>query len=179
VIKRAIGTGYASSTTLLPGNLYLRTPGTGGSIVNSSSDLSGDNSSYTDWEYLVRVYYIKQVDGGIPTLMRRQLQGDMSLGVPEEIVQGIENFNIAFGTDVTLDGAVDSYIASASKQSILAKIDILVRSINKDYQYTNDRTYYAGSTEITNTLGDDGAHYYGRVFSSTAPMRNISYKNNF
>ena len=177
VVKRAIGTSYASSTTLTPGNLYLRTNGTGGSIISGGG--SAATTPYVDWEYVVRVYYIRQIDGGIPTLMRRQLQADMSLGNPEEIVQGIENFMVAFGTDTTLDGAVDSYLSTSSKQSITAKIDILARSINKDFQYTNDRAYFAGDTAIPNSLDQDGAHYYGRVFSSTAPMRNISFKNNY
>jgi hypothetical protein len=97
----------------------------------------------------------------------------------EELVMGIENFKITFGIDSDSNNAVDTYKTSPSvadlNKAATAKIDVLVRSINKDYSYTNPKTYYAGSTEIT-TL--KGSSYYGRIFSSTAPMRNISYRSN-
>ena len=178
VIKRVAGVATATQSA---NKLYLQTSGTGGSIQQS---IAGSSASppFTDWEYIVRIYYIKDktVDGEtIPTLRRAQLKSDMTWR-DEELVMGIENIQISFGIDSDSNSAVDTYKTSPSaaelKQAATAKVDILVRSINKDYSYTNEKTYYAGSTPITNTL--NGSNYYGRVFSSTAPMRNISYRNN-
>jgi prepilin-type N-terminal cleavage/methylation domain-containing protein len=178
VIKRVAGVATATQSA---NKLYLRTSGTGGSIQQSIAGSSA-NPPFTDWEYIVRIYYIKDktVDGEtIPTLRRAQLKSDMTWR-DEELVMGIENIQISFGIDSDSNSAVDTYKTSPSaaelKQAATAKVDILVRSINKDYSYTNEKTYYAGSTPITNTL--NGSNYYGRVFSSTAPMRNISYRNN-
>lgn len=163
------------------GKLFLRTNGTGGTIYPASSTVV-QGSTETDWEYQVRIYYIKDktVDGEtIPTLRRALLKNDMSWD-DQELAQGIENLRVSFGIDTDADGAVDTYTRTKDDPGVLSKaamarVDILVRSINTDPNYTNDKTYYAGSSSISSTL--NGTNYYGRVFSTTVPMRNISYRN--
>jgi prepilin-type N-terminal cleavage/methylation domain-containing protein len=177
--------------TQLAGKLYLKTSSEGVSLASAGDTCSVNAETGLPvcefWEILARIYYIKDV-GDIPTLRRAQLTSSLDWDDDVELVRGIENFQVTFGVDSDQNKAVDAYITNdeddnnttllgAETQAIMAKIDILVRSINKDHNYTNLKSYHAGSTtkKITNNLFQ--SKYYGRVFSTTVPMRNISYRN--
>ena len=174
VIKRAEP---VFTNSPVDGKLYFRTNGTGGSLyIGSTTTPAG----YRDWEYIMHVYYIK-VDNGIPALYRKRLAPsagtNVSLSAGEQLIPGVESFAISLGVDTTGDGIANTYYPSTTSavlsNAVSAKLDILVRSTRLNPSYTNNKTYYVGNTVIN---GTDFKQYYGRVFSTTIPMRNIAYR---
>ncbi|MDF9392640.1 MULTISPECIES: PilW family protein [Methylococcus] len=113
---------------------------------------------------------------------------------PGELVEGIEYFHIEFGIDdpdldVTndcdnMDGVPDFYLLSREDYgaitpahldeldcAVSARVHVLVRSMESDSNYTDDKTYTFGAV----TLGPFGDHFRRKVFTTTVQLRNQQY----
>lgn len=165
------------------GTVYLRTNGTEGTFINDAAAANPPGSGYGDWRYVPRVYFIRDhfenSGDGIPALCRMDMVG-VELGNPETgnanepqcVVQGVEDFHLAFGIDTGSDGAPDLYTTtptSAQMQRVVsARIYLLVRSALEIPGYTNSKTYAFGDAN----LGPFNDGFARRVFSTTVQLRN-------
>lgn len=185
VIKHAKG-----SPTTSPGigNLILSSNGKDGSLYVTST--TATDPAYQYWDFLVHAYYIGDEDNdGIPGLYRKRIIADsttsLSIANDGELVPGVQDFRVTFGLDSSGDdGIADTYTMSPTAAelatAVSARLDLLVRSTNADISYTNDKTYFVGSTSLsgygfTDENGNVGK-FYGRVFSTTVQMRNIAFR---
>ena len=165
--------------------IIMRSNGKDGTLFITSSTTP---ANYQDWEFLVHAYYVADEDGdGLPGLYRKRVisdGGDLRVVSDGNIVPGVQDFRVTFGLDTGTDGIADIYKTSPTEAelsaAVSARLDILVRTSNPDFTYTNNKTYLVGSTTIsgqdilTNNDGN-GDNYYGRVFSTTVQMRNVAY----
>jgi type IV pilus assembly protein PilW len=135
-------------------------------------------------EYFVRIYYISTNNGSgqsIPTLKRLELglSGGSLTWVTTPLVEGIEEFNVAYGLDTDGDGAPDSYSASpaatvAAWQSVVSvQLHILARSLEISPGYTDPKTYTIGidaaGSPVTVAPGDG---YRRHVYSGLVRLNN-------
>ncbi|UQN11354.1 PilW family protein [Methylococcus capsulatus] len=108
-----------------------------------------------------------------------------------EIAEGIEYFHIEFGIDdgdgnmtdesCDMDGIPERYLSTREDYAaitpdeldcaISARVHVLVRSMESDSSYTDDKTYTFGSV----TLGPFGDHFRRKVFTTTVQLRNQQY----
>ena len=93
------------------------------------------------------------------------------------LVPGLFDIGTVSGLDTDGNGAVDTYVPSLTTASGLVglKMDILMSSETKDPVYANNKTYDLGVRTGINDLLN--SYYYGRVFSTTVPLRNTAYRN--
>ena len=167
------------------GRVYLRENGTR-SVLFPGAPADPDRAvpdPYRDWEYAPRIYYVRNfglaAGDGIPTLCRVRLVNDGTGGNPpvhteECLAQGVEDLQLEFGIDTNEDGAANAYVTAPTPnqltQTVSVRIYLLMRSINVDVGYTDDRTY---------TVSNSGAvtpadRFHRRVFSSTVMVRNMT-----
>jgi len=134
----------------------------------------GVNVSY--WEAYSKVFYIRNYSDdpadGIPTLCVQSLEGDDMTA--QCLVEGIEEMQLEFGIDTDLDGVANIYTAAPSSadmgNAVVARIYLLVRSIDTQAGYTNTKNYRLGQRTVA--ARNDG--YLRRVFSTTVNIRNAS-----
>jgi type IV pilus assembly protein PilW len=93
--------------------------------------------------------------------------------VTECLAQGIEDLQVEFGLDPDGDGEPNVYVADPSlaqmQTAVSARIYVLARSVERDIQYTNDKTY-----QLSNAPAYAPAdNFLRRVFSVTVGMRNL------
>jgi type IV pilus assembly protein PilW len=175
IFRRVEGNPTLSPTS---GKLYFRTNGRGGEI--HVSDGTATPTNYTDWPYLVHVYYIKGSNTAPDGLYRKSLiysGGSLSMTAEENLVPGFFDIGSVAGLDTVGDGVADRYVSSVTTTPGMVglKIDVLMSSETKDHIYTNGKTYNLGlRTGITDLLD---SNYYGRVFSTTIPLRNTAFRN--
>jgi type IV pilus assembly protein PilW len=149
---------------------------------------AADQVTERDYLYSPRIYYVREVDlpdddlDPFPRLCRRVLAAGPALA-EECIAEGVENFQIQFGLDLTGDGTANAYVsglestpaAGGPPESALvvsARITVLVRSLRPDPTYVNDKVYDLGDPGL-GTLGPFNDNFYRRVFSSTVMVRNV------
>jgi prepilin-type N-terminal cleavage/methylation domain-containing protein len=136
---------------------------------------------YEDWEYSPRVYYVRDVvepDGDtVPTLCRQRLNNAAAgnTAFAEEcIVPGVEDLQIELGIDTNGDGAANAYVSNPSaddtRRAVSVRLYLLMRAIDVDVGYTDERTY---------TLGNAPAYspndrFHRRVYTTTVAMRNLA-----
>ncbi|HSH42816.1 MAG TPA: PilW family protein [Arenicellales bacterium] len=160
------------------GELYLRTNGRDAMLVAyDRGDDASEGAGIADWPYRPSVFYVRNyfldTDDGIPTLVRKTLNGDVMETEEGGIAQGIEYFHVMFGVDLDDDGdtTADFYTASPAIDQldniVSARIYVLARSVSPDPGYDNTKTYSLG--DVTRTVDDN---YYRRVFTTTVSLRN-------
>jgi len=152
-------------------DIYLRKQ----EYIESLTLVTGDQANYSGlqvdvWQYDPKLLFIRnwsRVSGDdVPALCRKGL---LSLAT-ECLVEGVENMQIEFGIEDAAgnlafeEGPSSIDITSA----VVARVYLLVRSINPVAGFTNDRTYIMGSTNVPAL--DDG--FYRRVFETTVLLRN-------
>ena len=144
------------------------------------------------WEYLHRVYYIKDGRNNnqgtpIPTLTRRSmtfklLSNDIhpAMGGEEEVIEGVEAIHIDYGFDTSAsDDRVDRYISTGSATDelvnnnpvVVVSLYILVRDLDITPGFNNtagERTYQMGRGK-TLTFTDD---YKRQMISSNVLLYN-------
>jgi type IV pilus assembly protein PilW len=166
--------------------IIMRSNGKDGTLFITSTTTP---AGYQDWEYFVHAYYVAdEDDDGLPGLYRKRVisnSGALQVVSDGNIVPGVQDFRVTFGLDtIGSDGIADVYTTSPSDEelsaAVSARLDILVRTSNPDFTYSNNKTYLVGSTTISgqDILAKDdgnGDNYYGRVFSTTVQMRNVAY----
>jgi type IV pilus assembly protein PilW len=196
-IKRVIGIdnclddsadcdGSGTAVTRSDNKFYVRSNGDNGCLWHATSGSTtpdsaacpaASDSSGKDWEFVNRVYYIRnfsQTAGdGIPTLCRKSMGSASPAMSTECLAEGIEYFHIMFGLDPDDDGIANQYegapTASELKDAVSARIYVLVRSKDADNQYTNTKTYNLG--DESRTMNDN---FYRRVYTTTVPLRNLA-----
>ena len=87
-------------------------------------------------------------------------------------MEGVENLQIDFGIDRNDDYVPDFFISNPVQdnldQALVARIYILVRTVNPLAGYTNDKAYALGTEDVA--VANDG--FYRRVYQTTAVLRN-------
>lgn len=168
------------------GGAYLRTASNAGQLVI----FDGSNTpatTETDWEYVARVYYIRNTPDpnngsrSIPVLARKYLVG-ANMNNDETLLDGVEDIQVELGiyppppTGYSGDAnSMPSYYTAFPDNTemlyaVTAKIYILVRSPEPDLVPIN-KTYRLGSRPVPKT-----DNYRRKVFTSTVPLRNIFYQ---
>lgn len=187
--------GMASANPFNPQKAYLRTNTQTGVLIKAGSaptDLTSTftipNQSWMYWEYAPTVYYVQ--DTGIPALHRLYLGSGLTMQ-DEKLVDGVEAFHVLFGVDTDLDGVANQYKANPTpaelKNAINARVYVLVRSVDNEPGYTDDKKYWLGDICYSvaggncNTLTDASAtaapqRYHRRVFTSTVALRNPAFR---
>lgn len=131
-------------------------------------------------QYIVNIYYISTNNGSgvnVPTLKRLELTGGG--WTTTALVEGIEEFNVAYGLDTDGNGSPDSYSASpaatvAAWQSVVSvQLHILARNLETSPGYTDAKTYTIG----IDAAGDPvtvapGLGYRRHVYSSLVRLNN-------
>ena len=159
--------GLAISAT----DIYLRKQ----EYIESLTLVTGDQANYLGlqvdvWRYDPKLLFIRnwsRVPGdGVPILCRKSLTSLTT----ECLVEGIENMQIEFGMEKTGDSLAFEESPSSVEitSAVVARVYLLVRSINPVAGFTNDRTYIMGSTNVA--AANDG--FYRRVFETTVLLRN-------
>ncbi len=126
------------------------------------------------WEYHSRIFYIRDyadaVGDGIPTLCVNELVGNEMIG--NCLVNGVEDMQIEFGIDTDADGIPNQFkgapTAAELSNAVVARVYLLLRSVNELSNYTNSKTYQLGQQAVG--ARNDG--FYRRVMSTTVQTRN-------
>jgi type IV pilus assembly protein PilW len=180
-IKHVRGEFVAPPVTAVPNKVYLRATSDSGSLLQySTAPISGE----TDWEYVPRIYYIRNVPDPdnaanlIPTLAMKYLDG-LSMNNREDLVEGIEDIQVEFGINTgtgTGIGITPAYYTDAPSgaeltNAVTARIHVLVRSREPETTTLN-RTYKLGIKVVT-----PNDVYRRRVFTTTVSLRNPAFQN--
>ncbi len=185
-----IGTGivalkYTNSITAgtqSVGKAYLRSNPSGGSLFIYDGTLPGPTE--TDWEYVARVYYIRNTPDPsnasrtIPVLARKYLVG-ANMNNDETLLDGIEDMQIEVGLNSPTASSeadiIPAFYAAAPTAAqlpyaVTARIYILVRSLEPDSLPIN-KTYRLGSKPVAKS-----DNYRRKVFTTTVVLRNPNYQ---
>lgn len=98
------------------------------------------------FRYINNTYYIREsvVGGGIPALWREPVGG-----IDEELVQGVENFQLSYGMDTDADGIANQYLKANQvtgglnwEDVVSVRIALLMRSINPVLEAAEDQAKF-------------------------------------
>lgn len=140
------------------------------------------------WQYLHRVYYVRNNAGGVPSLYRHTLSTLDAMEGPESLVEGVEALQYEFGVDVDGDAVADTYLNSelvtpaiwdqSGDRSIVAvRIHMVVRSLDQDPAYNGEAMTFALPAGDRTFEPDN---FRRRAFTTTVLLRNpeaISRRN--
>ncbi|MBN7795219.1 PilW family protein [Parahaliea mediterranea] len=128
------------------------------------------------WEVYANIFFIREYSesgDGIPTLCTERLSAD-SMGPVECIVEGIEDLQVEFGIDADADGVPNQYKADPTAAdmpaAVVARVYLLVRSLNEISGYTNSKSFQLGQKTVAPK--NDG--YLRRVLTTAVQMRNAT-----
>jgi len=180
-IKRVAG---AQTVTPSAGNVYLRTNGTVGFLFSGPAPTAAPVAVVApsaDWQFRPRIYFIREFANtpgdGIPTLCRKIMDGAGPAITTECLATGIENLQIEYGIDTTLDGHPNVYVSNPTvtqmQNVVAARIFLVARTTEIDMRYKNDKTYSVSNAPDFEP--DDSFHR--RVFSISVSIRNIRNLN--
>jgi type IV pilus assembly protein PilW len=177
-----VPTGLQANTT------YIVTNNVVGLVIDGSGTApdimpGGDVPGGVAWPYLFEAYYVRDPDPSseddAPTLARKVLSwnGAAMQVVTEDLVQGVENMQVEIGLDSDNDSEVDTYTDVSGMTSAdwanVGSVDayLLVRTRNKDPQYTDTKTYHLGGDNFMTPVA--AVQQYRRTMVSTqASLRN-------
>ncbi|MBT4519200.1 MAG: prepilin-type N-terminal cleavage/methylation domain-containing protein [Halieaceae bacterium] len=136
----------------------------------------GVGSKINYWEMYARVFYIRNysnaMSDGVPALCVERLNG--SAMATRCLVEAVEDMQIEFGIDTDSDGVPNQFkqapTASEMGNAVVARIFLLIRSVNELTGYTNTMAYRLGQKKVK-ARGDG---FLRRVFSATVQMRNAT-----
>jgi type IV pilus assembly protein PilW len=168
------------ASDLIDEEVYLRTNGTSGQLVDDASSLNPPAAGERDWRYIPRIYFVRSyyeaVGDGIPALCRFELD-ETSLADSTCLAEGIEDLHLQFGVDDDGDGVPNRYISTPSAAeidtAIAARIFVLARSSEPDPHYVNTKDYNLGGTAVP--AAGDG--HYRQVFGTTVSLRNVANRS--
>lgn len=125
------------------------------------------------------IYFIGAGDDGVPTLKRKTMVADGTLGWQEELLAtGIEQMQVEYGVDTDENGTAHDYDTDPSTVAewtdvIAVKLHLVVRNERPTPGYTNAKTYDLG-LEGTYDPPDDG--YRRRAYVSAIRAANPSMR---
>lgn len=137
----------------------------------------GDVPQGEAWQYQMFVYYVRA--GNVPTLSRKTLGWDAANNrlaiLTEDLVEGVEQMRVQLGEDRTLDGNVDALVDATQvvdwARVLSAQPNLLLRSLEPEPGYVDDRTYVLAGTNFT-----PGGSFRRLVISETVSMRNSVFQ---
>lgn len=164
----------------LEGNVvYMKSNGAGGLLMTSAMTDVSISGTVKYWQYVPSMYYVRDyanVEGdGIPTLCVFELSEGVA--TPEMVetclAQGVESLQIEYGIDTDVDGVANIYTSTPSNaqlqtQLVSVRIHLLMRAVDADPGYTNNKTYNIG--DLANYAPAD--NFYRRVYTTTVLVRN-------
>ena len=188
-IKRVKAKPHANANSLDPSNFYLMANFNEGVFFYGADTTPADLESAQVWQYQHNIYFVENVDRAghsIPVLKRAYLTVSSSTGkgmISEEpITEGVEKLRFLFGYDENDDGVVDSFYPSDinyrhhwEQQGVelkAVKVFILVRAVQPEAGYTNQKTYYMGDQAYT--VNDS---YRRQLFSKTIYLHNSGLRS--
>lgn len=115
-----------------------------------------------------------------PALFRRRLSATAATGAPEELIEGVENFQVLYGINADHDNkkTVDAYVVADDvadwARVISVRISVLVQSIENNMlpapqPYSFNGVTYDGATGNGSLPADTRLR---RVFTTTVTLRN-------
>jgi type IV pilus assembly protein PilW len=146
-------------------------------------------------KYISRIFYISTCNDctgggdGIPTLKMVELTAGTSSCKTDEtvacgsfttraIAAGIENLQLEYGIDTTLDGAPDTFSAAPTAADwpnvVAVKVFLLARNTEQTASYTDTKTYSLDSAGTTLTGTPFNDHFKRHVYSATVNATNIA-----
>lgn len=154
-------------------------------IAAASGDLPGNATAdigyaFTDTAELVPVqsvlYYLRLHDQSKPeegTSLWRRVSGS---GVAEELVEGVENMQVAFGVanDTMIEYKKAEDVAGNWADVRTVRIALLVRSLSEYGTDTDQGDYDLLSSFGGTTVSDPGDRRMRQVFTTTVNIRNIA-----
>lgn len=178
-IKRTAGN---TSAPLVNNSVYLKSNGVVGLLLQHPEDsppAAPVPMPFAHWEYTPSIYYVRnyfEVAGdGIPTLCRKVLDTTGAVPTMQDdcLSPGIEDLQIEFGLDTDGDATADRYVNAPTNSQlpevVSVKIYLLVRSVEGDQHYTNDKSYdFANKPAFT-----PNDNFYRRIYSTTVLLRNV------
>lgn len=160
--------------------ILVRENGSQAVLYHGATALAAPTRPFEDWEYTPRIYYVRNVDVGgnaIPTLCRRRLDNTVAGPQPlveECLVSGVENFQVELGVDTDGDGAANSYVSNPGagdlERAVSVRVYLLMRALQPDVGYTDERQYALGNVVIPAT----NDRFHRRVYTATVTMRNLN-----
>lgn len=143
-----------------------------GADTAPSITVGGEVPGGNAWEYEFQAYYVRA--GAVPQLSRKLLRwnGAGMAVATEDVVEGVESLRVMLGIDSNADGEADSYVdsqAAGIDWSGVASMQLflLVRSVERDPQYTDQRTYTLGNGSVT-----PGGNFHRTVMRDDVSLRN-------
>ena len=160
--------GHNRGGSVSPGNC---TKGLGLPVV-CTGPATGTAYTYGDDAFVMAAvsyaYYVDTATNGLPALYVRELGNDASTN-SSELVQGIENFQVLYGEDISGDGFPNRYVTAkdvtAWTDVVTARIHILARSL----------TQVASEPQAFNFVGTSytpADRFLRQEFVSTVKVRN-------
>ena len=180
-IKRVAG---AQTATPSAGTVYLRTNGTVGFLFNGPTPTAAPVAVVApsaDWQFRPSIYFIREFANtpgdGIPTLCRKIMDGVGPAMTTECLATGIENLQIEYGIDTSLDGHPNVYFSNPTvtqmQNVVTAHIFLVARTTEIDTRYTNNKTYSVSNAPDF----EPNDSFHRRVFSISVSIRNIRNLN--
>ena len=128
--------------------------------------LPGEN----DWEYLPRLYFIRNNQLCRADISANQLG---AVAVDGCLADDVQDLHIQFGIDTDGDGVANQYLSNPTLAqlgtAVLARVFLLMRATDPDRNYTDQKTYQLGDTP---PLGPFADNFYRKVLSTTVSLRN-------
>lgn len=160
------------------GQLYLRT-----SLFEGQLTVPPETNTVVDepqWlrAMTARAYYVansgRQCEGqDIPSLWIVTMDADGSPDAPQELVPGIEQFQVVFGVDTDGDGSVDDYVSAGAvadwDQVIAARVWLLARSECAEGGHSDTFSYAMGDLSPAYTPADN---FRRQLSVATVQLRN-------
>ncbi|HLU62461.1 MAG TPA: PilW family protein [Gammaproteobacteria bacterium] len=163
------------ATTLTSGVMYVRSDMARGEVFDGGVGATGSYSvDAEDHALVTHLYYVRpytRVAGdNLPSLRRIRLAPGPAL-VDEEIISGIEDFQVQYGIDDDGDGSVNRYIdpdAGVNTARVIAiRLWVLARADSAEVGFTDDQAYQYADRKYT---PNDG--FRRMLVTSTILLRN-------
>jgi len=194
VLRRAGTERLLAANSMKANGIYIQTGRIKGTVFSTAATCSPLVEECIPSEYLppksethdlvVLGYFVGSAstgDASQPSLRRKRLvNGDTGARIlEEEILNGIEDFQVQFGvdTDATPDGNADLFVnpgdaALADGPVVAVRIWLRVRSDEQDFTFYDANSYQYGDMDAPATISDADRRYRRVVVEKTIELRN-------
>ena len=132
---------------------------------------SVSENEFINSRFHAMLYYIRTGSDGVPTLVRRALNPNMSF-TEQDIVAGVENMQLLYGVDSNADFVAERYETAPSDWSrvVSVRVSLIVSNLERDMTVTDTTTYRLLDT--TWTPPTDARNFRRAQFDFTVQIRN-------